>query len=143
VDIKSTSELQREAEAALTDLMTAEPRPEARAELDEATALEQLVALPGVGDKLAARLVSAGFRGLAALAEATPEALQEIEGIGPRSAEKILQAAREAMAQGSPGAPAPAESAEALTQPGESASAEPFAAGPVEAEPVAPQAAAG
>ena len=143
VDIKSTSELQREAEAALSGLMTAEPRAEAPAELDEATALEQLVALPGVGDKLGARLMSAGLRGLAALAEATPEALQEIEGIGPRSAEKILQAAREAMAQGSPGGPGPAESAEALTQPGESASAEPRAAGPVEAEPAAPQAAAG
>jgi N utilization substance protein A len=139
VDIKSTSELQREAEAALTGLMAAEPRAEAPAPLDEATALEQLVALPGVGDTLATRLVSAGFRGLAALAEATPEALQEIEGIGPRSAEKILQAAREAMVQASPEAPAPAGSAEAAAEPDGAAPAEPFAAGPVEAEPAAPQ----
>ncbi len=98
VDIKSTSELQREAEAALSSLMTGEARAEAATALDEGVALEQLTALPGVGEKLAARLVAAGYAGLAALAEATPEALQEIEGIGPKSAEKILQAAREALA---------------------------------------------
>ncbi|MEK7219933.1 MAG: transcription termination factor NusA [candidate division NC10 bacterium] len=98
VDIKSTSELQREAEAALSSLMAGEARAEAATALDEGVALEQLTALPGVGEKLAARLVAAGYAGLAALAEATPEALQEIEGIGPKSAEKILQAAREALA---------------------------------------------
>jgi Holliday junction resolvasome RuvABC DNA-binding subunit len=89
-------------------MMAAEARSEAPAELDEATALEQLVALPGVGDKIAGRLVAAGFRGLSALAATTPEALQEIEGIGPRSAEKILHAVREALAPGTEGSPAAA-----------------------------------
>ena len=126
VDIKSTSELQREAEATLSGLMGAEARAEAPAELDEATALEQLVALPGVGDKLAARLVAAGFRGLSALAAATPEALQEIEGIGPRSAEKILQAAREAL---QPGA----------TETGEAPESDTEAAAPTAAETPSPE----
>ena len=137
VDIKSTSELQREAEATLTGLMTAEPRAEAPVELDEATALEQLMALPGVGDKLAARLLAAGFRGLAPLAEASLEALQEVEGIGPRSAEKILQAAREAVTPG----PAPAESAEAPPEPDGAVLAESVEAAPVGVEPATPQAA--
>jgi N utilization substance protein A len=110
VDIRSTSELQREAEAALSSLMAGETRPEVTPAPDDGTALEQFTALPGVGEKLATRLVAAGYAGLTALADATPEALQEIEGIGPKSAEKILLAVREALAGASvagipPGAP--------------------------------------
>jgi N utilization substance protein A len=113
VDIRSTSELQREAEAALSGLMAPEAKPEAAVPLDEGAAVQQLTALPGVGEKLAARLVAAGFGSLAALADASPEALQEVEGIGPKSAEKILLAARDALGQagaadGAQGAPAEA-----------------------------------
>jgi ERCC4-type nuclease len=43
--------------------------------------------------------VAAGFFSLATLAEAKVEALQEIEGIGPKSAERILQVAREAVSR--------------------------------------------
>ena len=118
VDIKSTSELQREAEATLSGLMAGEARAEAATALDEGVALEQLTALPGVGEKLAARLVAAGYAGLAALAEATPEALQEIEGIGPKSAEKILQAAREVLADAGSGPVAPAGSPAGEAAPG-------------------------
>ena len=96
VDIKSTSELQREAQVALTELMGGEARPELPPSVSPEAALDQFVALPGVGEKLAARLVAAGYAGVQALAEATPEALQEIEGIGPKSAERIAQVAREA-----------------------------------------------
>jgi N utilization substance protein A len=109
VDIRSTSELQREAEAALSVLMAGETRVEVTPAPDDGVAMEQLTALPGVGEKLAMRLVAAGYAGLTVLAEATPEALQEIEGIGPKSAEKILQAAREAVGSqkdGEVGAPA-------------------------------------
>jgi N utilization substance protein A len=144
VDIKSTSELQREAEAALSGLMGAEARPEAPVELDEATALEQLVALPGVGDKLAARLVAAGFRGLSLLAAATAEALQEVEGIGPRSAEKILQAAREALAPAEAEAAAAAMEAPGLTPEAEGPGSEDARTPePLEAEPTAPPVTAG
>ena len=114
VDIRSTSELQREAEAALSGLMAGEARPEVAPPPDDGAAAEQLTSLPGVGEKLAMRLVAAGYTGLRALAEATPEALQEIEGIGPKSAEKILLAVREALADAgvagrTPGAPAGGE----------------------------------
>ena len=71
-----------------------------------ANLIDLLARLPGVGEKLAARLVAAGHLSLAMLANATVEALQEIEGIGPKSAERILQVAQEAMAQS---APPPAE----------------------------------
>lgn len=97
VDIRSTSELQREAEATLSGLMAGEAKPEPAAPPDEGAAVHQLTALAGVGEKLAVRLVGAGFGSLAALADASLDALQEIEGIGPKSAEKILLAAREAL----------------------------------------------
>ena len=98
VDIRSASELQREAEAALSGLMAGEAKPEAAPSGDAGAVLEQFTALSGVGEKLAMRLVAAGFGDLAALADATPETLREIEGIGPKSAEKILLAAREGLA---------------------------------------------
>ena len=116
VDIKSMAELQREAEATLTGLMGGQARPAetAPAPAEAEDALGQLTALPGVGDKLASRLVAAGFSGLSALADATTETLQEIEGIGPKSAERILLAAREALANppGPEPAPGTAEVAE-------------------------------
>jgi transcription termination/antitermination protein NusA len=108
VDIKSTSELQREAEAAFTGLMGGEARAETTPSAPSPEeALEQFVALPGVGEKLATRLVAAGYLSLAMLADAKAEALQEIEGIGPKSADRILQVARDAVSQ--PGAAAAGE----------------------------------
>jgi N utilization substance protein A len=79
--------------------MAPEAKPEAVAPADDGTAAQQLTALPGGGEKLAMRLVAAGFGSLAALADASPEALQEVEGIGPKSAEKILLAARAALGE--------------------------------------------
>jgi Holliday junction resolvasome RuvABC DNA-binding subunit len=117
------AELQREAEAALSVLMAGEPRPEAAPAVDEAAALEQLTGLPGVGEKLAARLVSAGYTGVAALAAVSSEALQEIEGIGPKSAEKILKAAREALGNATSGASPETPALEAAIPDGEAAPA--------------------
>jgi 3-methyladenine DNA glycosylase/8-oxoguanine DNA glycosylase len=65
-------------------------------------AMAQFVALPGVGEKLASRLVAAGYLSLAMLAEAKVEALQEIDGIGPKSAERILQVARDGVGPSTP-----------------------------------------
>jgi len=124
VDIRSTSELQREAEAALAGLMAAEPRAEAPPAVDEAAALEQLTALPGVGEKLATRLLAAGYTGLTALADATPEALQEIEGIGPKSAEKILSAARESLSGSKAGISPETRELEAAIPDGDAAAGE-------------------
>jgi len=109
VDIKSTTELQREAEATLSSLMGGDNRGEAGPPPpDPEAALAQFVSLPGVGEKLAGRLVAAGYFSLATLAEAEVEALQEIEGIGPKSAERILQVARDAVSRQT-GAPAGGE----------------------------------
>ncbi len=115
VDIRSTSELQREAEATLSGLMAGETKPEAAIPVDEGTAVHQLTALAGVGEKLALRLLGAGFGSVAALADASPDALQEIEGIGPKSAEKILLAAREALGEASVAGGAQGVPAEAAT----------------------------
>jgi N utilization substance protein A len=112
VDIKSTSELQREAQAILTGMMGGgEARTETPPSDPPEEALERFVSLPGVGEKLAARLVASGYTSLQGLAGATLEALQEIEGIGPKSAERIRQLARDA-ASTSPASPQPAGASE-------------------------------
>jgi N utilization substance protein A len=98
VDIKSTSELQREAQAALSDLMSGGESAAAASETPAGGEPEDLTALAGVGEKLAGRLAAAGYTSVAALADASPEALQAVEGIGAKSAERIVQAAREALA---------------------------------------------
>jgi transcription termination/antitermination protein NusA len=50
--------------------------------------------LPGIGEKIVRKLAEGGFATLEALAAATPEQLSEIPGIGDKTAEKILAAAR-------------------------------------------------
>lgn len=119
VDIRSTSELQREAGATLSGLMAGEAKPEVTPPVDEGMAVNQLTALPGVGEKLALRLVGAGFASVAALAAASLDALQEIEGIGPKSGEKILLAAREALGETSAADATQQVPAVADTAPGE------------------------
>jgi N utilization substance protein A len=119
VDIKSTSELQREAEATLSGLMGGEPRAETGPPPPSPDdAMAQFVALSGVGEKLATRLVAAGYLSLAMLADAKVEALQEIDGIGPKSAERILQVARDAVGQSTPiGAGEPSDGSNANDRP--------------------------
>ena len=50
--------------------------------------------LDGIGDKTVRKLVDGGFATLEALGAATAEQLSEIPGIGGKTAEKILAAAR-------------------------------------------------
>lgn len=54
----------------------------------------EIKALDGVGPKTAAALIAAGYGSLDEIKGATVEALIEVEGIGKKKAEKILNAAR-------------------------------------------------
>jgi Holliday junction resolvasome RuvABC DNA-binding subunit len=53
----------------------------------------------GVSDKVAQSLIDAGVAGLAHILEMTDEDLQQVEGVGPKTAEKIREAATAAKAE--------------------------------------------
>jgi N utilization substance protein A len=111
IDIKSEEEKRREVEAQFGELeIPGEPSADssteagadgsAKVEADganaEAPADETPLpyTLPGIGDKTVRKLVEGGFATLEALAAATAEELSNIPGIGGKTAEKILAAAR-------------------------------------------------
>ncbi len=56
-----------------------------------------LASLKGVGEKMEGILKTAGITSVKDLLKATPEDLSKIEGIGPKTAEKLIQAAHEAI----------------------------------------------
>jgi transcription termination/antitermination protein NusA len=98
IDIKSEEEKRREVEAQLegfeaavsAEAAAAEPAPDAPVEAEASP----VFSLPGVGDKTMRKLVEAGFSTPEKIAGATPEALSEVQGIGPKTAERIIAAAR-------------------------------------------------
>jgi len=109
IDIKSEEEKRREVEAQFEGLETVSEGGEADAgeptettestEITEAPSAESEVTplpytLAGVGDKTVRKLVDAGFATREVVADATIEAISEIPGIGEKTAEKILTAAR-------------------------------------------------
>jgi N utilization substance protein A len=123
IDIKSEEEKRREVEAQFGELeIPGEPSAEAAAEEGEAAAKAEAGAeavegsespanaeggetaeaaetplpytLAGIGDKTVRKLVEGGFATLEALAAATAEQLSALPGIGGKTAEKILVAAR-------------------------------------------------
>lgn len=67
------------------------------AKLKEITeeSMKRLCELPGVGESIARVLFDQGFQSLEALAEADPEELMEIQGVGPVKAKKIIETARQ------------------------------------------------
>ena len=83
VDIRSQSEVAKEAEK--------------RKELQRKQ-LSALLALPGVGEKMAKRLAEAGFVSLEKISLASPDALSAVKGIGEKTAEKLIPASLELLA---------------------------------------------
>jgi N utilization substance protein A len=81
IDIKSEEEKRQEVEAEMARM--------------ERMAAE-LKSLPHVGDKTIQKLIDAGVQGVSHILEMTNEMICSIEGIGPKTAEKIREAAEEA-----------------------------------------------
>jgi len=103
IDIKSEEEKRREVEAQFEGLETASesgetPAAETAPESEAAPAESEAPALPytlaGIGEKTTRKLVDAGFATREALAAATVEDISQVPGIGEKTAEKILTAAR-------------------------------------------------
>jgi N utilization substance protein A len=109
IDIKSEEEKRREVEAQFEGLEAASSTEEessaGAAEEESSTgaaeaepAAEGDVPVPytlaGVSEKMVRRLVEAGFTTQEAVAGATPERLADVPGVGEKTAEKILAAAR-------------------------------------------------
>jgi N utilization substance protein A len=85
IDIKSEEEKRQEVEAEMARMARL---------VDEIRSLADY----GVSDKQVQKLVDAGTQGLAHLLEMSEEELTSIEGFGPKTAEKVRQAAVEAKA---------------------------------------------
>jgi len=85
IDIKSEEEKRQEVEAEMARMARL---------VDEVRSLVE----HGVSDKVVQKLVDAGTQGLVHLLEMSDEELTEIEGVGPKTAEKLRQAATEAKA---------------------------------------------
>jgi N utilization substance protein A len=124
IDIKSEEEKRQEVEQQMAAMV-----PQATTPLES---------VPGLGEGVLEKLTAAGVTTVEALADMTPEQLEAIEGIGPKTVEKIslavnnyfasLEAGAEGAveAEAAEGEAAPEEaSAEAAVDAGEAAPAEP------------------
>jgi N utilization substance protein A len=83
IDIKSEEEKRREVEAEMARMARA---------VDEIRSLER----HGVSEKTVQKLVEAGVHGLAHLLEMSDDDLGAVEGVGPRTIERIREAATQA-----------------------------------------------
>ena len=116
IDIKSEEEKRQEVELEMSRLVGATATP--------------LDSVPGMGEGIVEKLTAAGVTTVEALADMTPEQLEAIEGIGPKTVEKISLAVNNYFASLEGGeAVAPAgEAAEETPAEGQEAPAEQAAA---------------
>jgi N utilization substance protein A len=100
IDIKSEEEKRREIEAQFEGVMpesapdepaAEETASDAASDGDEST---PPFSIAGVGDKTIKKLISAGFDTADKIALASIDALSEVQGIGAKTAERIIAAAR-------------------------------------------------
>jgi N utilization substance protein A len=111
IDIKSEEEKRREVEAQFEGLeaaaeATAADIPAADVPAADAPEAPLPYRLEGIGEKTVRKLVDAGFETQDAVAAATSEQLSEIPGIGEKTAERILAAARGQSDREAPAEPA-------------------------------------
>ncbi len=94
VDVRGRGEIRKEPEERL------QPECEPTASTVESPAGTdlRLAEVPGVGEKLADRLIEAGVDSCRKLADASDEVLVQVEGIGPKTAQKLIEAAKAALA---------------------------------------------
>jgi N utilization substance protein A len=85
IDIKSEEEKRQEVEAEMARMARV---------VEELKSLEEY----GVAEKFTQKLIDAGVQGLAHILQMTDEEMETIEGIGPKTAEKIRQASIESKA---------------------------------------------
>jgi N utilization substance protein A len=94
IDIKSESDVKDEVADALARMLSGALAAETPTALSMTEELD-LATVPGVGVKSAVDLKAAGFGTLEALVAATPEDLQQVESVGPKTAQAILNWANE------------------------------------------------
>jgi len=97
IDIKSEEEKRQEVEQQMASLVT-----------QTATPLDRV---PELGEQLIAKLNEAGISTVEALADMTPEQLEELPGVGPKTVEKISIAVNNYFSSLEAEASAPAEGA--------------------------------
>lgn len=94
IDIRTETDAKKaaleQAEAESSEILTKEDRHET----SEATQNDEIALLPGVGPKTQEALKNAGINTVADILNADIESLSAIEGIGPKKAQKLLEAAK-------------------------------------------------
>jgi N utilization substance protein A len=115
IDIKSEEEKRQEVEQQMADM---QPQP-----------LTPLEKVPGLGEGLVEKLGAAGVTTVEALADMTPEQLEAIEGIGPKTVEKISLAVNNYFASLEAGTPVEGAAEGEVIAEAEALQAEPSEAG--------------
>ena len=99
IDIMSEAEYDKEGSKERESEIEAALAKELSEEAEKERPLPTLNDIPGIGDKIIEHLAEAGLDSVEAIAAASEEALTGIEGVGSKTARKILEGARALMGQ--------------------------------------------